>query len=339
MADADVTVVVPVFNRANLVLEAIEAVARQSLLPRRLVVVDDGSTDSTADAVADWLQTTQPPFETHLIRRPRNEGVSAARNCGLAMARDCRYVAFLDSDDLWPEDFIERAYRKLAAHPEAVAAVNDRLHVIEDSNETQFFDSRPIVQNTTCRLFTVPCGIIPATLLTTKDVLELGGFDERLPTGQDADLFLAMSLRGPWIHVPGRPVTIRRFLPQDRVEAGHLSEKYNDNQRQWAQIHDDFIERKGGKRAVPRRLYTRTLADRWKCAGDQLRQAGRIAEARQCFRRSLRWRPWRSSVWAELLSTYVSRSSPNDECQSSIIRSTNVAHSSFVLRHSLDTRR
>jgi glycosyltransferase involved in cell wall biosynthesis len=306
MANVDVAVVVPVYNRASLVLEALDCVAAQSVLPRRLVVVDDGSTDGSSDAVADWQQTTQPAFETFLVRQPRNGGSPAARNRGLAMARDCRYITFLDSDDLWPADFIERAHGVLAACPEAVAATSDQLHVFEGSPETQFFDSRAIEQNAACWLFGADGGIVPATLMTTGNILELGGFDERLPTGHDIDLFLSLSLLGPWLHVPGSPVVIRRPSRRIRGQTTHLSEKYSDNQRRWAQIYDNFIVRKGGKQVVPRRLYTRTLANRWNRAGQQLMQAGRTSEARRCLRRSLGWRPWRSNAWLQLLRTFTS---------------------------------
>jgi len=304
MANADVAVVVPVYNRPTLSLDALNCVASQSLLPRRLVVVDDGSTDGTADAVADWLQTTRPALESSLVRLPRNGGASAARNRGLAMARDCRFIAFLDSDDLWPADFIERTSAALAAHPKAVAATTDRVHVFEETQEVRMFDLRLFARNATYWMFANDSGIVPVTLSVTERILELGGFNERLPTGHDADLFLSLSLLGEWLHVPGSPVIIRRFRQNNHGESPHLSEKYADNQRQWAQIHEDFIERKGGKRVVPRWLYVRILANRWNCAGRQLLYAGRAADARRCLMRSLGWRPWRPDVWLRLLKTY-----------------------------------
>ena len=301
--------------------------------PRRLIVVDDGSTDGTADSVAEWLQAARPGFDALLIRQPQNGGAPAALNRGLAMVRDCRYLATLDSDDVWPLDFVERACGALIERPEAVAATCDQLHVFDDSQATEYFDACGIEPNGARRLFHDGNGIISTTMLSTRDIMELGGFNERLQTGYDTELFLSLSLRGPWLHVPGAPAIIRRPPKHRHGESAHLSSKFVDNQRRWAQIYDDFIEQKEGWRTVPRLLYTRKLADRWNCAGHQLMRAGRIAEARRCFRRSFRWRPWRSSVWSQLLKTYAPWEirNRNDEAQKD--SSTNVGHSSSVLRH------
>lgn len=311
MTTVDVAVMIPVYNQAVLVLKALDSVARQSMLPRRLLVLDDGSTDGTAEAVAGWIRANRLATDVSLIRQPRNRGSAAALNRGLAIVGDCRYLAVLDSDDLWPADFIERGYGALAAKPEAVAATCDQLHVFDQSKETRRIDAYGIASNATCWLFTAGVGIVSATMLTTQNIVKLGGVNEHLRTGHDTELLLSLSLLGPWLHVPGSPAVILRPSPHEQGNSTHLSAKYFDNERTWAQIHEDFISRRhGGKHAVPRRLYIRVLSDRWNRAGHQLMQAGRTAEARRCFRRSLYWRPWRSSVWARLLKTYSSKSRP-----------------------------
>lgn len=89
----DVSVIIPTYNRAGLVVEAIESVLRQTTPPREIIVVDDGSTDDTSDVLAS--------FGNRIVAvRQENQGVGTARNLGMAMARG-KYIAFLDSDDLW----------------------------------------------------------------------------------------------------------------------------------------------------------------------------------------------------------------------------------------------
>ena len=88
-----VSVVIPTYNRAALLVEAVESVLAQSVLPDELIVVDDGSTDDTRDVCSRW------PSPVRYIYQP-NAGVSAARNHGIGEARG-RYIAFLDSDDVW----------------------------------------------------------------------------------------------------------------------------------------------------------------------------------------------------------------------------------------------
>ena len=100
-----VAVVVPVFNRCRVVLEALDSIAAQTRPPTKLIVVDDGSTDDTVEHIERWLSSRQLPFESRLIRQS-NAGPSAARNRGAAEADECDLLAFLDSDDLWPTDEI-----------------------------------------------------------------------------------------------------------------------------------------------------------------------------------------------------------------------------------------
>lgn len=113
-----VSVIVPVYNRRDLIRETLESVSRQTIADRiELVVVDDGSTDGTAEAV-ESLSLQVGGFVT--VRQP-NRGPSAARNSGLAVARG-RYTQFLDSDDLLQEAKLERQLRALDKHPRANVA-------------------------------------------------------------------------------------------------------------------------------------------------------------------------------------------------------------------------
>ena len=96
-----VSVIIPTFNRATMVVEAVDSVLAQSYQPLEIIVVDDGSTDDTAVRLSGYGERIK------VIRRPLNRGVSAARNCGIRQSCG-HYLALLDSDDLWLPDKIER---------------------------------------------------------------------------------------------------------------------------------------------------------------------------------------------------------------------------------------
>jgi glycosyltransferase involved in cell wall biosynthesis len=305
MKTADVAVIVPVYNRESLVLQTLASIAEQTLPPRRLVIVDDASTDDSAAVVERWLTTAAPAFESHLIRQTDNSGVAAAVNRGLSMVGDCRYCAVLDSDDCWPGDFIERCVLRMSARPDAVAATCDQAHLFDGSPDTTFFDARGIEPQATIWLFSVPMGIVSSTMMRSDAVAKVGGANSELRCGYDGDLFLGLSLLGAWLHVPGEPALIRRAPVTNHTNSHHLSGKFVDSHRRWARIHERFITRRGGKRAIPREVYVRDLADRWRHAGQQLLEAGYAAEARHCFAKSLAWRPWRMSGWWQLLRTLV----------------------------------
>jgi len=109
----DVSVVIPTYNSSATLQRALDSVYGQSLLPREIIVVDDGSADweRSKRIVASCSDTISVRF----IRIDENQGVSAARNAGIAVAR-CRYLAFLDSDDVWYRDKITIQYGLMTRH-------------------------------------------------------------------------------------------------------------------------------------------------------------------------------------------------------------------------------
>lgn len=103
------SIIIPCYNRAHFIGGAIESVLRQTYQSFEIIVVDDGSTDETAQAVAVYPQV-------QLIRQS-NSGTAAARNTGLGAARG-EYVVFLDSDDLLLPDALQIGVDALAHHPD-----------------------------------------------------------------------------------------------------------------------------------------------------------------------------------------------------------------------------
>src|SRR5579885_2268246 len=112
---AEVSVIIPTYNRWPMVSEAIDSVIQQDV-DFELIVVDDGSTDETATHLSTWLEKAPAAERLHIVRTV-NRGPAAARNCGARLAQ-APLIAFLDSDDLW-----------LAKSPAA-----ERLHIVRTVN-------------------------------------------------------------------------------------------------------------------------------------------------------------------------------------------------------------
>src|SRR5262245_33280431 len=108
---AAVSVIIPVFARASTIGRAIESVIAQTFSDYEIVVIDDGSTDDTVERV-EALSLER----LRLIRHDRNRGAAAARNTGIRAARG-RWIAFLDSDDIWTST--EKLSRQVAALQQA----------------------------------------------------------------------------------------------------------------------------------------------------------------------------------------------------------------------------
>jgi glycosyltransferase involved in cell wall biosynthesis len=299
-----IAVVVPVYNRAHIVMATLESVAGQSLLPTRLIVVDDGSTDQTAAQVERWLAEHKGLLSGRLVRQP-NRGPSAARNRGLTTAGVCTFVTFLDSDDRWPTDFLERTSTALVEYPTAVAASCDREQYCGKHHGTLRQDLTSLAAAPIKWILRHGAGIASTTLFRTAAVVERGGFDEDLLAGEDAALFLRLSLDGPWLHVPGRPVFFNRDLKHGDGPEGNLSHKYRDNYRRWARVYEDFILSAGGHRAIAASEYRKLLAKVWYRAGRELTRGRSFREARDCYLASLGWNRFSYKTWQWLTRTYL----------------------------------
>jgi glycosyltransferase involved in cell wall biosynthesis len=118
---ATVSVIVPTFNRWPMVAEAVESVLTQTYKDFELIVVDDGSDDGTVDRLATYGTLVK------VVRQP-NQGVAAARNRGAALASG-RYLAFLDSDDLWRPDKLEAQVGLFALEPALLINHTDEIWI------------------------------------------------------------------------------------------------------------------------------------------------------------------------------------------------------------------
>ncbi|MHA7836751.1 MAG: glycosyltransferase family A protein [bacterium] len=301
-------VVIPVFDRPRQMLEALDTIACQLRAPDRVVVVDDGSREPVESAVDDWRAANRPHFELRVLRQA-NRGAAHARNRGLEHLGPAEMVAFLDSDDRWPEDFLQRTAANLEDDREAVAATADRLFV-EDrcSGRAELRASGRIGIDATCFLLHEGGGVGSATLFRADAIRAAGGYDARLPTGHDSALFLRVSLLGSWRHAAGAPVRYRvqrgGCTDGESDESDHLRMRYPDFRRRWARIDEDFLRTEAGRHRVPSSFQRRHLARRWRMAGTQLLAAGERLEARSCFVRALAHR-WQLKTLREIIRTFV----------------------------------
>ena len=132
----DFTVVIPLFNREALVVETLESVLQQSLPAAEVIVVDDGSTDGSRDAVARFGDRVT------LISNGKR-GVQAARNAGIALARTS-WIALCDSDDLWEPTWLDQVARLRSAEQEVDFVFGNFRHLRDDGlGKTTKFDDAP----------------------------------------------------------------------------------------------------------------------------------------------------------------------------------------------------
>lgn len=199
-SDATVDIVIPTFNRAHLVGDAIGSALTQSHPIGRVIVVDDGSTDDTVTVLAAIAATED---RVHVIHQA-NTGPSAARNRGVA-ASDAEFVAFADSDDLVVEDRIEWQLAHLAAEPDCrIVLGTEELWIGEGVTPPPTIT--PLLTHE-LPLYSYPSMFMRRTLFDA-----LGGFDETLRIGEDLDLFIRAAQEGIRADFVERPATTRRIF-------------------------------------------------------------------------------------------------------------------------------
>jgi glycosyltransferase involved in cell wall biosynthesis len=181
-----VSVIIPTYNRASMVMDAVNSVLAQSYRNFELIVVDDGSTDETAAALASYGDALRLKSQARL-------GAAAARNSGVRIARG-EYLAFLDSDDLWLAS-------KLAVQA-AFMAQNRRVKICQteevwirrgirvNPRATHRKPSGDIFRRSLER-----CLVSPSAVMMTRELFEsLGGFDEGLWVCEDYDFWLRIAV-------------------------------------------------------------------------------------------------------------------------------------------------
>lgn len=205
-----VSVIIPTYNRAALVAQAVASVTAQTFRDFEIVVVDDGSTDNTVEALAPW-------DDIRILRQPRRQGVAAARNLGATAARG-EWLAFLDSDDLWLPEKLARQMAYLADQPGLLMCQTDETWVRRGVRVNKPVSHEKVAG----RIFLDSlkrCMVSPsAVVLHRRLLLDHGGFDEDLPAAEDYDLWLRLTWRFE-VGLVDEPLIIKRGGHADQLSA------------------------------------------------------------------------------------------------------------------------
>lgn len=175
MSAATVSVIVPVFNGERFLADALGSVVAQGYAPLELLVVDDGSTDGSADLAARFARDRA---EARLLRQPARRGPAAARNAGLRAACG-ELITFLDADDLMTPGRLRFQVDYLAKHPAVDVVVGtQRIHVDPGVDRPGWLewlqDGRPLHYQ--------------MSMMARRRVFDLvGGFDESFQLGEDTE--------------------------------------------------------------------------------------------------------------------------------------------------------
>lgn len=223
-----VSVVIPVYNGALYLQEALHSILAQTTAPREIVLVDDGSTDDSPALIQDIAASAPIPIRyEHQI----NQGAAAARNRGIELAAS-PLIAFLDQDDLWLPQKLASQISLLRQQPEAGYSITHMEFFIEAG-------ATPPVWVRPERLQGAQLGYLPSCLLVWRKTFEwVGTFDTNLPNGSDTDwLGRVREAQIPIAIVP-------EVLTRNRVHAGNQSQFVQGNRQDLYRAVRNALRRK-----------------------------------------------------------------------------------------------
>lgn len=208
----DVSVIIPTYNRGYRLKRAIESVLAQRALPREIIVVDDGSSDSTKRSVYSWNKHSSIPL---IYLYQDNQGPAAARNTGIRRASG-GVLAFLDSDDEWHKDKIFRQLHALKEEPAFLISHTKERWLRQGKHLNQKAVHEPthgFIFEQSLKL----CCVGMSTVMARKELFErYGFFDESLRCCEDYDLWLRIAPFEPFLLVDER-LTIKHGGRDDQV--------------------------------------------------------------------------------------------------------------------------
>ena len=186
-----VDVIIPTYNNAHFISDAVNSVLNQTFRPQQIIVVDDGSTDGTAGVLAPFMD------KITYIKHPENRGLPAARNTGIR-AGQSELIAFLDSDDVWLPDKLEQQVpefhgkERLGLCYTGILKCNAQLRPLPRQRKFHRRDCEDVFNELFCLWFAMP---VSTVIIRRGVVQECGEFDETVRKIEDWEYWLRIAMR------------------------------------------------------------------------------------------------------------------------------------------------
>ena len=287
------TVIMPVYNHADYLAEAIASVRQQAFEDWELIIVDDGSKDASG-RIADDLAAGD--LRIRVIHQA-NAGPAAARNAALAVARG-QWLTYIDSDDIWLPSALQDYREYIDAHP-PTRFIHGYRHRMDEGGpviEMQgVYQDRP----------TGPTELFDRMYLSHLCVCyrrelmdEVGGYDAGLRSCEDYELYLRMGLRCTFDPL-GKVTGLRRR------HGSNISRQTGWSRIQEARILQRFVERQGGSAVISPQQFHRRLGKLYYAAGRQYFKAGFFANAVEALGEARRHRRRLKDIALRVLALFL----------------------------------
>jgi glycosyltransferase involved in cell wall biosynthesis len=291
------TIVIPTYNRAVLLKEAVNSVLNQSFSDFEITVVDDGSIDDTREVIGEIQDSRIKYFYKE------NGGVASARNFGFQKSRGI-IICNLDSDDYWPNNFLEIMIFAMEKNPSYGAAYAKRTILYPDGTMKEYTDidypkSGWITKELFLRKSKVP--VHTSGTCFRRDVLEGIMYDERLQNSADFDYWLRLSTKSQFLFVPDASFIYR---------AGHSVNPRTSFSRENGnriRILERFYFQLEGKDMISRKQAFRKISHSYYSVGKTHFRMKHRAAAISMFKHAIRYWPCDLRLYSYCLRAFFMR--------------------------------
>jgi glycosyltransferase involved in cell wall biosynthesis len=198
-----ISVIIPAYNAEKTIERTIESVLNQTFSDFELIIVDDGSQDSTLKMISSISDPRIKVFSSP------HSGANPARNCGFSHSAG-EFIAFLDADDLWTSDKLEAQLKALQTNPKAAVAYS-WTDLIDESDQFLRPGNHTTENGNVYAKLLLTCFVVSGSnpLIRRQAFIKVGGFDESLTASQDFDLYLRLAAHYDYVAVPSPQVLYR----------------------------------------------------------------------------------------------------------------------------------
>lgn len=231
-----VSVIVPHYGRPDLVLKALQSIHDQTVKATEVLLVDDNSLPENREKIKDLANLAT------LITTPRNLGSSGARNLGAENAKS-EWLAFLDDDDCWVPDKLERQIRYLEAHPQ-VQALGGGLTLVTPEGLEEYWGRKPTRQLTLAHALCYTASMSQALMIRRDVFLGLGGFDLSLRYQEDLEFGIRLLASGHETHFLAEPLFT--YYRGGRQQLSLQWEKMFKAEMKIIRMHADLVRKEFG---------------------------------------------------------------------------------------------
>ena len=288
-----VSVIIPAFNAARFIREALESVFSQTRSDHEPIIINDGSPDTRE------LEAELAPYMSRIVYlKQENRGLSGARNSGILHARGS-YIALLDADDIWEPDYLAVQIDELEKDTQAAIVYSNALIFgVGPHVGKEYMDICPSEGDVTFEsLVTQRCNVMVSVLGRREAIMDAGMFDETLRSCEDYDLWLRMAHRG------SRIVYHRKVLVRYRRHSASLSADvlwmYENGLKVLEKLKDTLPLSDDDSRALNQQT-ARIIAMKNLVEGKRAIEAGSIGEAIEKLDLAHSFMPSRKLAWSLL---------------------------------------